>query len=187
MRDVALPGSRGDQRWAPSVSWGERLTFAAVVAWGVFAGTRVLNVPLMYWWRSLEPSEVTAFFAENADRFNHLLFPLGAITGVLSVLAFLTAWPVGDASDRRRFHLGVAVLCFGIVFALNPLFYDKANSELQTVGLLSDAEVLVTLDHWIGAQWVRTVVSLVGLVASIAGLVATTGERRVRERAMLGA
>ena len=68
-------------------------------------------------------------------------------------------------------------MCWLIIFLLNPLFYDRANSELSSPGLLHNAQVVTLLTQWTEAQWVRTVVSVTGLIAAVVGLVA--GRRSV--------
>jgi hypothetical protein len=161
------------------------ICLASVVAWGVFAGTRVLNIPLMQWWQTMEPQDFVAWFHDNQPRFNGLLFPLGAITGLCSIAALLTAWPWPSVSPRRRFWLGLAAMCWLVILALNPLFYDHANQVLATPGALTDDEVRATLRQWVAAQWLRTVLSIIGLVAAAAGLSATASERRARHLAEL--
>jgi hypothetical protein len=173
-----------DLSWARATtfSWSRFLSSASVVCWGIFAGTRILNLPLMYWWDSLPPQDFVVVFADNTDRFNSLLFPLGALTGLTAALALLVCWPWGHASDERRFLLGVSLMCWAIIFLFNPLFYDQANADLATVGKLDDTEIVTTLRHWMDAQWVRTVVSVVGLVAATAALVVTARECSSAER-----
>jgi hypothetical protein len=116
----------------------------------------------------------------QTSKFNALLFPLGAITGAFTMLALITAWPWAKrSSGRRRFYLGIAAMAWLTIFLLNPLFYDEANRLLATPGALNDAQVTSLLEKWISAQWIRVVVSCIGLLAAVAGLTCTVAERTV--------
>lgn len=129
-----------------------------------FIGQMLLSYQLVDFWKSQAPAAFTAWFSTNLPKMTTVLGGLGGAAGLYVVLA---AW-LGKDTYRRRGWLGLAALCWVLIFTANPLFFESANARLATP--LPPADLAALLEEWGRWHELRLGLGLVGTAAAVRAL-----------------
>jgi hypothetical protein len=140
------------------------LTQLAALLLGLLTGAMLLiGVALVPFWSSLEPLELSRWFAAYSSLIGRLMIPLGSLATVSVVLA------AGLARSRRLPSwpwLAVAAGSTLFIAAIYPLYYTSANAALGSSTLAPEA-VTAELARWRSWHWVRIFAGVVAFVTVI--------------------
>lgn len=139
----------------------------SVLSFGLLTGAMLLiGVSIVGFWKSLNPSDFVAWFAEHSSRLGIIMIPLGTITLLMSLAALAFSW---HSPAKQRQRALIAALCAVGIMVTYPVFFAGANASFIG-GALSDSAVRALLDKWAVWHWGRTLLGLAGFLAAILAL-----------------
>lgn len=120
-------------------------------------------------WESNVPQSITAtknfFVVANPGTFFKMVDPTNQI---LILLALVLLW---KTSTAIRLYLGIALVCFVSSMILTFTYFYPRNEIMFLSEQLSDTETLKSVAaEWGNMNWVRSFISLVGLVCTFLAL-----------------
>lgn len=124
-------------------------------------------------WESNVPNSITAtrdfFVVANPGTFFKLVDPTNML---LTVLALILFW---KKSTSIRLYLGIALLCYISSMILTFTYFHPRNEIMFLSEQLPDTETLKKVaSEWGRMNWVRSFMSLAGLVFTFLALDKTT-------------
>jgi len=141
----------------------ELLFGLSTVMIGLYAGSLLTEaVILVPYWRRMAPAEFFRLHGTLGPTLFRYFAPLTSIAVGLSVIA---------AVFGNHWHMIAAGLCSAalIIFFL---YFKKANASFADHNLAED-ELAAELSRWSAWHWLRTVIMIGALAASVAGLLLT--------------
>jgi hypothetical protein len=125
-------------------------------------------------WESNIPQSITAardfFIVANPGTFFQLVDPT---TMLLTVLALILSW---KQSSSIRLFLGIALLCYVSSMILTFTYFYPRNEVMFLSKQLPDTETLKkAASEWGRMGWVRSLLSLAGLICTFIALDKTSG------------
>lgn len=120
-------------------------------------------------WESNVPQSITAtknfFVVANPGTFFKMVDPTNQI---LILLALVLLW---KTSTAIRLYLGIALVCFVSSMILTFTYFYPRNEIMFLSEQLPDTETLKSVAaEWGNMNWVRSFISLVGLVCTFLAL-----------------
>ncbi len=132
-------------------------------------GMLLIGGALVPYWESLGPVAFGQWFGENSSFLSGMMVPLGASTGLATVL---TAAVAGFTSHPGFRWFALTALCAVFIGALYSACYAPTNAAIGS-GDLSGEEISSLLSTWVAWHWTRVAAGIVGVLAGIRGLLAT--------------
>jgi hypothetical protein len=140
----------------------EALNILTTLTIGLYAGSLLTEAMILVpYWRRMEPAE---FFRLHGSLGPKLFQYYAPLTTSAVVLAVVTAVVTNAENVAWNIVAGLCLSALGIFF----IYFSKANKSFADHSL-KDAELAGELKRWASWHWLRTVLIIIALAASIAG------------------
>ena len=140
----------------------EQLYLISTLVLGLFAGSLLTEAAILVpYWRRMEPEEFFRLHGSLGPKLFRYFAPLTSLAVVLTVVVAVLA---GTDNIPWLISAGLCLAALAIFF----IYFRAANNRFANHDL-EDAELSGELQSWSNWHWVRTILIIVALGASIYG------------------